>query len=793
MKTILKLIQSLLGLFLYFSLHSQNAGQLSSLNKIEQTPSSLVSDIQLKYIGATSGNIVRIVYDSTNKVFYSNTFNGDVYRISIGNNGSFNSNLFIQASKTHTIGRVQGLLWYKNALYLAGNEVDDPNKRSKGRVIKFNINKDGSWESPQNILTTEYYPSSNVLFDHNFSALCLNKTKDSLLIASGSRTDHGEVKNVNGKYPNLREDALTSKIFIIPLNSTKEIVLKNDFNDLKSSGYIFSEGVRNEFDIAYNSKGEIFGVENNGDRDDPEELNLLKKGKHYGFPWVMGGNTNPQQLSSYNPNADLLLPNNLYDKSIFYNDPSFPVIPKDIKFEEPIVNIGPDANWVRDPQTGKFYQIKNIASFTSHRSPLGLVFDTKNQLASPYTSDGFVLAYSTGGGASGYLNSVDQGADLCQIEFIKSSETAVYQISVKRIAGGFKDLVDAVLVDNKMYLLQNDGGIYEVTFPVNRTKPTINIASTSNSIVVGQKVEFTASVKDYWETPEYSWGVNGIEVKNYTSSFSSTSLANGDVVTCSIRNYFEDGNQINILSNSITLEVKPLFIQPSLSKSGNCVGSTISIKSNPILKLVWKKDGKEIYNSTNLDPTKIENFILAKAAGTYIAEITTVYGSYSTNSIEINDTPNAPTISNESDIILVSSEKWGNQWYFENAILSGDTLQKFKVLKSGNYKVNFKNASGCISDYSKERSVLILSTLTDEKNRIKVSPNPTHGVIKFQTPNNVDLIDLVQISNSQGALLLEIPYFDKERILDITNHPSGVYLLNIKHNGQFYTFKILKL
>ncbi|MCZ2474675.1 T9SS type A sorting domain-containing protein [Aquirufa ecclesiirivi] len=771
----------IISILFNFCTHSFLGQEKNVFSKLLEPPIILTNDIQLKYVGATSGNIVRIVYDSTNKVFYTNTFNGDVYRVSIANDGSFNSRIFIQASTTHKIGRAQGLLWFKNMLYLAGNEVDDLNKRSKGRVIKFPINKDGNWESPQNILTTEYYSSSNVLFDHNFSALCLNKTKDSLLIASGSRTDHGEVKDVNGKYPNLREDALTSKIFIIPLNSTKEIILKNDYNDLKSSGYIFSEGVRNEFDIAYNSKGEIFGVENNGDRDDPEELNLLKKGKHYGFPWVMGGNTNPQQLSSYNPNTDLLLPNNLYNRAIFYNDPTFPIIPKDIKFEEPIINIGPDANWVRDPQTGKFYQIKNIASFTSHRSPLGLLFDSKNQLASPYTSDGFVLAYSTGGGASGYLNAVDQGADLCQIEFIKTAGSSTYQISVKRIASGFKDLVDAVLVDNKMYLLQNDGGIYEVTFPLNRAKPTISIASSSNSIVIGDKVEFSAIVKDNWEIPEYSWSVNGKEINNYTSNFSSTSLANGDVVTCSIKNYFEDGNQINILSNSISLVVKPLFIQPSLVKSGNCIGSRLSVNSNPILKLIWKKDGKEIYNSANLDPAKIENFILAQAAGVYMAEITTVYGSYSTNSIEILDIPKAPIISNESDLILVSSEKWGNQWYYENSILNGDTLQKYKVLKSGNYKLKYKNTLGCTSDFSKEKNILILGVNKEKNEYLVISPNPFNSFFKIEFKEIESIKYDLLLFDLTGKLILTKKFVRSGDIIDLSYIPSGNFILRLKN------------
>ncbi|GAB5409195.1 MAG: hypothetical protein BalsKO_15600 [Balneolaceae bacterium] len=40
----------------------------------------------------------------------------------------------------------------------------------------------------------------------------------------------------------------------------------------------------------------FFGTENAGDRDDSEELNWLQQGKHYGFPWVIGGNETPSDL-----------------------------------------------------------------------------------------------------------------------------------------------------------------------------------------------------------------------------------------------------------------------------------------------------------------------------------------------------------------------------------------------------------------------------------------------------------------------------------------------------------------
>ena len=91
-----------------------------------------------------------------------------------------------------------------------------------------------------------------------------------------------------------------------------------------------------------------------GDRDDPEELNLLMKGKHYGFPWRMGGNSTTMQFSPYNPNNDLLLPTNLATPEIFYDDPNFPTPPVGVVFEEPLKSIGPDANWVRNPNKWYF-------------------------------------------------------------------------------------------------------------------------------------------------------------------------------------------------------------------------------------------------------------------------------------------------------------------------------------------------------------------------------------------------------------------------------------------------------
>lgn len=485
-------------------------------------PVSLSSDIQISHFGAFENNSVRVVFDDIRQTFYANTFGGDIYRIRLINGVPQYRELLVPTS-SHLINRMQGLLYHNSAIYMVGNEADDSNKRGRGWVIKIALNPDGSTGAHTYLMGTEYYASSTTLFDHAFSAICLNRTEDSLYIASGSRTDHGEVKDVNGLYPGLRDEPLTTKIFSIPITASG-LYFQNNEGWLQNSGYIFCEGVRNEFDLALNAKGELFGVENMGDRDDPEELNLLQKGKHYGFPWRMGGNDTPQQFAGYDPNQDLLLPDDLSFPEIFHDDPTFPSPPPGIIFVEPIKNIGPHANWVRNSITGAFEQSNAITTFTGHRSPLGFNIDTDSTLAYPYNASGFVLAYSSGGSSLGYLDSVDEGADLCQVKF-NTNLSGNYEVSVTRLASGFDRPTDAVMVGSDMFVIQENGQMYKVAFPALESP----IASFTNSIDESCKLRVhfaNTSVNGYetilWDLGDGQFSSEDAPVHQYDSAGDKT-------------------------------------------------------------------------------------------------------------------------------------------------------------------------------------------------------------------------------------------------------------------------------
>ena len=249
---------------------------------------------------------------------------------------------------------------------------------------------------------------------------------------------------------------------------------------LSNSGYVFARGTRNAYDMAWDGNDTLFAIDNSGERDDPEELNWLSQGKHYGFPWNMGGNDNPLSDSPYDVNLDPLV-NPLsggYLNGWFANDPTFPAAPSTVTFTEPVRNYGIAADFYRDSITG---QVKNahdegtyITSFTAHRTPLGLVFDRDSLLSVPFRGDGFVLSFMPGGDSTGYsplspwgspCPFVDPSRELVQMKLTYNSSIDNYTMTTSNIVTGFYLPVDADLNGNIMYVIENGGDIWKITFP----------------------------------------------------------------------------------------------------------------------------------------------------------------------------------------------------------------------------------------------------------------------------------------------------------------------------------------
>lgn len=444
----------------------------------QSSPIALKPNIQISRLASVRNGAIRFSLNPLTHHFFYNVGNGNIYEIIFPASGPAYDTLRY-TSADHGVEYPQCIAFYDSVLFVSGNNHAS-SKFTSGIISKGVLQANGTrlWTT---VMETEVYPTADY-FDHLFSGMVLSPQGDSITICSGSRGDHGEIESRYGYFPGTRNVPLTTVLFRVPTNSYT--FLYNDSLWLSGNSYVFAKGVRNTFSMAYDANNNLFGVENSCGRDHHEEMNWLRRGKHYGFPYKMGDTDNPQQFASYNPFTDFMISH--YNASwrihAWANDPTFPPAPAVI-FEEPIQNLGPDCDKFRDTITGTIMDAsdlgRSIGTFTAHRSPLGLVFDKDSSLAPTYCGDAFMLSWSVGldsCGCTAVPDSstgpfVDPSEDLVHLHLMYDSIIDNFYLNAERIVGAFSNPVDAVMDSNYIYVLENGysgtSGFYKITLPPN--------------------------------------------------------------------------------------------------------------------------------------------------------------------------------------------------------------------------------------------------------------------------------------------------------------------------------------
>jgi hypothetical protein len=346
------------------------------------------------------------------------------------------------------------------ALYMVANKVDGTHTHAlitrgtpEGRAF--------TWTR---LATTEPYPLSATPFDHLFNGVVVSPDGRSVFVNSGSRTDHGEIETNSGVFPDTREVPLTSAIFRLPADAV-DLHIPADAAAL--APYLFADGTRNAYDLAFAPDGRLFAVDNGPDADYPDELNWVQEGRHYGFPWRFGDQDNAQRDPAYDPLGDPMLPAGYaaVQLGLYANDPSFPAPPG--LFTDPIASSGPAATVYRAPDgsEGDAAAVgQALRTFTAHRSPLGLVFAQGDAFPPDLRPHGgvlsaFVLSWGTMGGTLS-----DRGEDLLHLALTPTGDG--YTAVVTQVARDFKRPIDALLDGERLYVLEfNPGGaIWELDF-----------------------------------------------------------------------------------------------------------------------------------------------------------------------------------------------------------------------------------------------------------------------------------------------------------------------------------------
>ncbi|UTW61423.1 T9SS type A sorting domain-containing protein [bacterium SCSIO 12741] len=437
--------------------------------QLQAQPTPLDTRIQISKFTEVEGRVVRLLHDSVGQRLIYARVNGDIYQVDSSSGALKDSLLYTSAD--HGITYLQGMD-IRDSLWVICGNINAFKEWTTGRVSKAKLQSNGSrtWAV---LAETEPYESADY-FDHLFSGLIITPT-DSIIWCSGARGDHGEIQDYYGKHPGIRNVPLTSVLLCASTHDTNKL-LKNDSLWLIQNQVIYARGTRNFFDFDYDQYGHLYALENSGDRDDPDEMNRVVRGAHYGFPWNMGGNLTPQQFLPFDPTQDKLIHPNCWAMSqgFFHADSTYPPPPPGVTFKEAVRNFGPDADYYRDPITGGVKQASQtgdyITTFSAHRSPLGLVFSRGRIEGVHFSDKGFLLSWTPGGDSTGTLAQggvgtfVDESEDLLMISPRSGSFD---EIESRRVIRGLNRPIDMTIVNGELYIVEyadSASPIYRVTF-----------------------------------------------------------------------------------------------------------------------------------------------------------------------------------------------------------------------------------------------------------------------------------------------------------------------------------------
>ena len=425
-------------------------------------PVLLRDDITLrKVVRVGGGNVAMARNPADGELYYLSPSDG-VFRVGLAAPGS--TTKVVSKKDMTSDGSPAGMTFGPDGtLYVVVNRKADQNHTQA--VIRKGVPDGAGHYTWSTLVSTEPYQFSNNNFDHLYNGIVVSRDGKWVYVNAGSRSDHGEVESTSGVFPDTREVPLTSAIFRVPADA-HDLMLPNDEAGLKP--YLYADGTRNAYDLEFAPNGDLFATDNGPDADYPDELNWIREGLHYGFPWRFGVQDNPQQFPGYDSSKDVRLPPDFVavKNGTYRNDPGFPKPPA-VKFADPVVNLGPDATQYRGDDGGQHdaaAEGKPLYTFTPHRSPLGLVFATDAKMPADLRADGgalsaFVLSW---GAAGGTLS--DKGQDLLHLSLTKRGDN--YEAVTTQVARDFKMPIDAVMIENRLYVLEygQDGSVWELTF-----------------------------------------------------------------------------------------------------------------------------------------------------------------------------------------------------------------------------------------------------------------------------------------------------------------------------------------
>jgi lysyl endopeptidase len=129
----------------------------------------------------------------------------------------------------------------------------------------------------------------------------------------------------------------------------------------------------------------------------------------------------------------------------------------------------------------------------------------------------------------------------------------------------------------------------------------VSIGGTPNPSCAGQNVTFTATPTFGGTTPSYQWKVNGNNVGTNSATYTTSTLSNGDVVTCVMTSNYPGVQGNPATSQSVTATVNPIPATPTVTQNGFTLTSSSPTGNQ------WYLNGNPITGATGQNYTATQN------------------------------------------------------------------------------------------------------------------------------------------------------------------------------------------
>ena len=261
--------------------------------------------------------------------------------------------------------------------------------------------------------------------------------------------------------------------------------------------------------------------------------------------------------------------------------------------------------------------------------------------------------------------------------------------------------------------------------------PSVSIVSSTTSICTGGPVTFTATTTNGGTTPTYQWKINGVNVTGQTAStFTTTTLNNGDVITATMSSSDPCANPVIASSNPIT--VTATVVVPSVtivsSTTSICTGGSVTFTATPTNggttpTYQWKINGVNVtgqtastFTTTTLNNGDVVTVTMSSSdpcANPTSAASNTVAVSVDTAPILIITNPQivcAPSTVDLTTTAITSGSSSGTTYsYWLDAANTTPLSNPNAVAASGTYYIRSQSAGGCFT--SKPITLIIESKI----------------------------------------------------------------------------------